>query len=117
MEQRLFMDHMRLPIAFRRFVAYMAEEKLTAQQLEEIREELEKRTKEDDLEQLLTARLALLQSAYDSYNEKFGKTRDPLGEIVETYKLPDEEIEAAEQIVNLYRAVGDEIPVLREMLR
>ena len=117
MEQSFFMDHMRLPIAFRRFVAYMAEEELTAQRLEEIREELEQGTNDKDLEQLLTDRLALLQSAYDIYNDKFGQTRDPLGEIVETYKLPDEEIEAAEQIVNLYRAVGDEIPVLREMLR
>ena len=117
MEQSFFMDHMRLPIAFRRFVAYMAEEELTAQRLEEIREELEQGTNDKDLEQLLTDRLALLQSAYDIYNDKFGQTRDPLGEIVETYKLPDEEIEAAEQIINLYQAVGDEIQILERLLR
>ncbi len=117
MEQGFFMDDMRLPIVFRRFVSYMAEEELSAGKLEEIREDLEDRTKEEDLEKLLTDRMALLQAAYEIYNEKFGQEKDPLGEIVETYNLPDEEIDAAEQIVNLYQAVGDEIQVLKKMLR
>ena len=117
LEQSFFMDDMRLPIAFRRFVPFMAEEELTAQKLEEIRESIEEKTKEEDLEELLTDRLKLLESAYAVYYEKFGQEKDPLGEIVETYNLPDEEIDAAEQIVNLYQAVGEEIQILKKMLR
>ena len=95
----------------------MAEEELTAKKLEEIRESIEERTKEEDLEKLLTDRLDLLVSAYSIYYEKFGQEKDPLGEIVESYGLPDEEIDAAEQIVNLYQAVGEEIQILKKMLR
>lgn len=117
LEQHFFMDDMRLPIAFRRFISFMTEEELTTQKLEEIREEVEERTKEDDLEKLLTDRLELLESAYAAYYEKFGQEKDPLGEIAEAYGLSDEEIDEADQIINLYQAVGEEIQTLKKMLR
>ena len=53
----------------------------------------------------------------EKVREKFGQEKDPLGEIAEAYGLSDEEIDEADQIINLYQAVGEEIQTLKKMLR
>ena len=68
-------------------------------------------------EKLLTDRLELLSSEYAIYHEKFGKERDPLGEIVEAYGLSDEEIDEADKMDELYHIVCEEIQNLKRMLR
>ena len=88
------------------------DESINEQDMDEMKVDVIESLSDKQFDTLLGERIEILKTELEAYKEVVGRAKDAVDAVMEKYELPDEEMSAAELVVNLYKAIEEELPKL-----
>ena len=105
-------DSMKLPIVYEKYLEMLDDESINEQDMDEMKVDVIESLSDKQFDTLLGERIEILKTELEAYKEVVGRAKDAVDAVMEKYELPDEEMSAAELVVNLYKAIEEELPKL-----
>ncbi|MDO4322286.1 MAG: tubulin-like doman-containing protein [Lachnospiraceae bacterium] len=108
-EKGLLGDGLKLAIVYNRFRELLDRQEIKMDELTELKNDLIDTMTDKELDQMIDARVGILQKSLESYTSLYGRAKDPIDAMLEAYKLDDDMIDPAEQVQKFYEAVQEAI--------
>ena len=105
-QKHLLTDGFKLFFIYDKYLELLEDGILEEDALENVRIALSEKMSDKQFNQLLDARLPILEEELAAFTAKFGKEEDPVDAIMDAYELEDSDFEAARRLADLYRAVS-----------
>ena len=108
----LLADNMKLPIVFEKYLEMLDEESINEEDMGAMKIDVIESLSDKQFDMLMEERISILKAELEAFKEIVGRAKDPVDAVMEKYELKDEEIDAAEMVVRLFKAIEEELPKL-----
>ncbi len=112
-QKTLLGDGFKLAIIYDKYLELLEDGSLEEDTLEDVRVALSDKMSDKQFDQLLDARLPILEDELGAFTAKFGRKKDPVDAIMDAYELEDADFAVADRLATLYQAVADALKSLQ----
>ena len=104
-DKKLITSGLRVVPVFHQYLELLKEETVSEDQLDELKNEIIGAMTDKEYDQLVDARITLLQKASDAFKELCGRSKDTVGAIMDALGLDDDRMEEAEEVADIFEAI------------
>lgn len=115
-EDKAFLkDGLKMLLVYRAFKEAQPELEVSNDDLNEVKDSIVDKLSDRQFDQMMDAKLEVLEKERDAYKTIVGKAKDSLDALMEHYNVDDDQMDAMQEIVDLYEAIDSVIEDAKSM--